>query len=141
MYLVREYVEAGGLASYGPNSMFAAPTMGAYVTSPFETDTLGLRGAENGDDGCHCVHHHQAADIDICILNAVNAQDLTCNNRDQPAAVNLRDLVSGTRARGAIASREVLRVEGRDGAITKTENEAETYNLGDCRQNEAACVD
>ena len=107
------------------------------ATSPFQIGALGFRRAQNRDDGHHRIEHHQAADIEIGILDAVDAQDLPGDDRDQPAAVDLCDLITRAGARGAIAGREILGIEGRDRAVAEAENKAEADDLGDRRQNES----
>lgn len=109
--------------------------------SVLQVGTLGLGCAQNGDDRQHGVDHHQEPDIEISVAHAVDAQNLSGNDRNQPAAVDLRDLIPGAGAGSAKAGRKVFGVERRDGAITEAEHEAEADDLGDGRQDEAAGVD
>ena len=69
--------------------------------SLFEVNPFGLRRDENRQNRQHCVDHHHAPDIDIGLLNSVGAQDHAGENRDQSAAVDLRDLITCVCARSA----------------------------------------
>ena len=89
------------------------------ATSVFEVFALGLRRAQNRDNRRYRIEHHVTPDIQIRIFYAVDAQDLPGNNGDQTAAVNLCDLIARTGARGAVVGREILCVEGGNGALAR----------------------
>src|SRR6185437_15761998 len=85
--------------------------------------------------------HHQKPDVDIGFVDAIGVQDQPGQDGDQPAAIDLCDLIGCTGAGGAIASGEIFRIEGRYRAIAEAEDEPETDDLGDRRQQKAAGVD
>ena len=68
----------------------------------FQIDPRGVRCAERRKNGEGCVHHHQQADIDIGCVNPVGIQQQSCENRNQPAAIYLRDLIGGACTRRAV---------------------------------------
>ena len=104
------------------------------ATSPLEISAFGLWRGENREDREHRVDHHQKPDIDIGLVNAIGVQEQPGENWDQPAAVDLRYLIGRVRARGAIAGREILRIEGRDRPVAEAEHEAESNDLSDRRE-------
>src|SRR6185312_13875427 len=112
---------------------------GPYL--PLQIGALAFRRRENRNDRGQRIKHHQPANIEIRALDAVGAQNRAGDDRDQSAAVNLRDLVARIGARGAIAGREILRVERRDRAVAKSEHKAEADDFGDHGEEEIAGID
>jgi hypothetical protein len=98
-----------------------------------EVFVLGFRRTQDGDDRGDRVEHHKTADIGIGPFDAIGAEDLSGDDGDQPAAVNLGDLIPGARPRRAIARRKILGVEGRNGAVAETENETKADDIRESR--------
>lgn len=60
----------------------------------FQACALGLGRAENRQDGERGVNHDDQTDIKIGLVNAVGAQDVARDYRNEAAAINLRNLVA-----------------------------------------------
>lgn len=100
-----------------------------------------VRRHQDRDDREDRVAHHHQADIDKGAVDACAFQHQPGEDRDQPAAIDLRDLIAEARPRCPVAGREVLRVEGRDRAVAEAEHEAEPDDFGDHRKDEDMRVD
>src|SRR5580692_1150444 len=106
--------------------------------SVLETFALGLRRAQDRDDGEHRVYHYQRTDIDVGPVDAIDLKEPRRDDRDKAAAIDLRDLIASARSRRTIARGEILRIESRDRAVAEAEHEAEPDDVGECRQPEVA---
>jgi hypothetical protein len=89
--------------------------------SSFKTHALGLRRAQKRNDRPYRIEHHVTANVWIGVFDAIGAQNLPGDDRDESAAINLRDLISRAGARSATTGREILRIERRNGAVAKAE--------------------
>src|SRR6202044_128097 len=85
--------------------------------------------------------HHDAADIDISVVNAEILENLSGHDGQQPAAINLAELIPRGSAGSAVAGGEVLGIEAGDRAITEAEDEPEPDDFRDRRQNDVMRVE